>query len=96
MSLKVTPEQLQSLSGSVARTASDVQSAHASLRGQLAPLFGADWVGAASAQFNGLYEDFDKGARTMSEALAGIGRLLHSAGSNYASAEQQIAASFRA
>jgi WXG100 family type VII secretion target len=93
--LKVTPEQLTTMSGSVHRTAHDVSSAHSALKAQLSPLFGGDWSGTASAQFGGLYEKFDQHAKGLNEALAGIGILLHSAGANYASAEQQITASFR-
>lgn len=93
--LKVTPDQLQALSGSVSRTATDVSGAHSALKSQLSPLFGADWTGTAATQFAGLYDQFDQHARGLNEALAGIGNLLHGAGISYASAEQQIAASFR-
>jgi WXG100 family type VII secretion target len=93
--LKVTPSQLAALGGAVARVSSDVRGSHASLRSQLSPLFGAEWSGAAAAQFTGLYEQFDTHARGMSDALDGIGQLLGRAGIAYADVEQQIAASFR-
>ena len=93
--LKVTPQQLTTLSGTVQRTATDVSSSHHSLKGQLTPLFGADWSGQASAQFTTLYEKFDRNAKGLNDALTGIGSLLNSAGTTYASAEQQISASFR-
>jgi WXG100 family type VII secretion target len=93
--LRVTPEQLQSLSGSVARTSSEVRGAHQNLKGQLVPLFGADWSGQAAAQFKSLYEQFDQHARGMSDALDGIGQLLGRAGTAYAEVEQQVASSFR-
>ena len=94
--LKVTPDQLQAMSGTVARTSGDVRGAHQALRSQLAPLFGADWAGAASAQFTSLYEQFDLHARGMSDSLDGIGQLLNQAGIGYADVEAQIAGSFRA
>ncbi len=93
--LKVTPDQLSTMSGSVHRTARDVAGSHSSLKSQLGPLFGADWSGTASAQFANLYEKFDQHAKGLNDALTGIGQLLHGAGTNYAAAEQQIAASFR-
>ncbi len=93
--LRVTPSQLAGLSGAVARVSGDVRGSHHVLRGQLSPLFGADWSGTASAQFTALYEQFDMHARGMSDALDGIGQLLARAGSAYADVEQQIAASFR-
>lgn len=92
---KVTPDQLNTMGTSCGRTAADVRGQHASLRGQLAPLFGNDWSGAAAAQFAELYDRFDTNARGLSEALDGIGRLLGQAGQSYASVEQQITASFR-
>jgi early secretory antigenic target protein ESAT-6 len=94
-SLKVTPAQLTALGGAVARVSSDVRAEHHSLRGQLTPLFGADWSGAAAARFGALYDDFDRHARGLSDALDGIGQLLGRAGTTYAEAENAIAASFR-
>jgi WXG100 family type VII secretion target len=93
--LKVTPGQLQQLSGNVARSSSDVRGSHQSLKAQLSPLFGADWSGQAAAQFTSLYEQFDQHARGLSDALDGIGQLLGHAGAAYAQVEQQIASSFR-
>lgn len=92
---RVTPSQLESLSGAVARVSGDVRAQHQSLRGQLAPLFGADWTGSAAAQFTALYDQFDQHAKGLSDALDGIGQLLNRAGVAYADVEQQIAASFR-
>ena len=94
-SLKVTPGQLEALGGNTHRVCADVRSQHQLLRTQLTPLFGADWSGAASAQFAGLYENFDQHARGLADALDGIGALLVRAGASYAQVEQQIAASFR-
>ena len=76
--LKVTPDQLQTLSGSVSRTSADVRGSHQNLKGQLSPLFGADWSGQASAQFTTLYDQFDQHAKGLSDALDGIGQLLGS------------------
>ena len=68
---------------------------HQQLRAQLSPLFGADWSGAAAAQFTALYQDFDVHARGLCDALDGIAALLVNAGASYAEAEQQIASTFR-
>ena len=93
--IKVTPALLEALGGSVARVSGEVRGQHRSLRGQLSPLFGAEWSGAAAAQFTALYEQFDLHARGMSDALDGVAHLLARAGATYAEVEQQIAASFR-
>jgi len=93
--LRVTPEQLSTLSATVTRVSSTVRGEHQSLRSSLSPLFGTDWAGTAALQFTALYEQFDQHARGMSDALDGIGRLLARAGVGYAELEQSIAASFR-
>ena len=94
-SLKVTPAQLEALGGATHRVCADVRGEHQSLKSQLSPLFGTEWVGAASAQFATLYENFDQHAKGLCDALDGIGALLVRAGANYAEVEQQIAATFR-
>jgi WXG100 family type VII secretion target len=89
------PAQLEALGGTTHRACVDVRGAHQNLKAQLAPLFGADWVGAAAAQFASLYENFDQHAKGLCDALDGIGVLLVRAGSSYAEVEQEIAATFR-
>jgi WXG100 family type VII secretion target len=93
-SLKVTPAQLETLGGTTHRVCADVRGEHQLLKAQLSPLFGADWSGAAAAQFAALYENFDQHAKGLCDALDGIGALLVRAGSEYAAVEQQIAATF--
>jgi WXG100 family type VII secretion target len=93
--MKVSPEQLHALSGTVVKTSGDVAGMHQALKGQLSPLFGADWVGTASGTFQELYTQFDKSATGLTQALEGIGKLLSAAGTSYAQAEEQIANSFR-
>jgi WXG100 family type VII secretion target len=92
---RVTPGQLETLGAAVGRVSGEVRAQHGQLRGQLGPLFGADWAGAASAQFAALYDQFDAHARGMSDALDGIGQLLARAGAAYADVEAQVTASFR-
>jgi WXG100 family type VII secretion target len=92
--LRVTPAQLETLGVTVGRVSGEVRAQHQQLRGQLTPLFGAEWSGVAAAQFTALYDQFDLHARGMSDALDGIGQLLGRAGLAYADVEQQIAASF--
>lgn len=93
--LKVSPDQLTTLSGSVSRVSGQVRAEHQNLKGQLSPLFGAEWTGAAAAQFTALFDEFDRSARALSDALDGIGGLLARAGVSYREAEAAIAASFR-
>lgn len=92
---RVTPTQLQSMSGTVARVSGEIRGQHGTLKTQLDPLFGSDWSGAAANQFAALYAQFDQSAKAMSDALDGIGQLLNRAGAAYADVESQITASFR-
>ena len=93
--LRVTPDQLQTMSAGVARSSGEIRGMQQTLRSQLSPLFGTDWTGAAVVQFETLYDEFDQHARGLSDALDGIGQLLGKAGSSYADVEAQIASSFR-
>lgn len=93
--IRVTPEQLQTLSGRVATGSRSIESELGSLRGALAPL-GGDWAGTAQARFTALWEEWQQGAATVQHALAGISQLLGQAGMAYADAETRIAHSFAA
>lgn len=93
--IKVTPEQLNALSASVARGSGDIEGTLSTLRSQVAPLVGGDWAGAASAQFNALYEQWARSAKDLNDALQGISGLLGRAATSYATAEGEIASSFR-
>lgn len=94
--IKVTPEQLHQLSGNVQRGSGDIDGSLSSLSGQIAPLVGGDWAGAASQQFNSLWERWQRSAKDLNSALQGISQLLGNAGTAYAEAERSIAGSFHA
>lgn len=93
--IKVTPEQLHQLSGNVQRGSGEIDGTLSSLSGQIAPLVGGDWAGAASQQFTALWDRWQHAANDLNSALQGISRLLANAGTSYAEAEQAIATSFR-
>jgi WXG100 family type VII secretion target len=93
--IRVTPEQLQGLSGRVSGGASSIEGELAGLAGSLAPL-GSDWAGVAQQRFETLWVEWQRNARGLHEALLGISALLAQAGTHYAEAEQAIAGSFLA
>jgi WXG100 family type VII secretion target len=93
--IRVSPEQLASMSGRVNSGAAHIDGELASLAGSLSPL-GGDWAGVAQQRFELLWADWQRSARTLHEALTGISALLAQAGSHYAEAEQAIASSFGA
>jgi WXG100 family type VII secretion target len=93
--IRVTPEQLASMSARVNGGAAQIESELAGLAGSLAPL-GADWAGVAQQRFEGLWSEWQRSARALHGALSGISALLAQAGTHYADAEQAIAGSFNA
>jgi WXG100 family type VII secretion target len=90
---RVTPEQLQSLSGRVRGGAGSIESELRGLAGSLAPL-GSDWAGVAQARFTELWSEWQTSAERLNAALTGISELLGQAGTAYATAEEQVARSF--
>ena len=93
--IKVTPEQLNALSGQVSRGSGEIESQLRVLAGTIAPLVGGDWGGQASQRFTALWEEWQQSARGLKHALDGISQLMAQAGTAYANAESQIAATFR-
>ena len=92
--IRVTPEQLQTLSGRVRTGAGSIDGELASLGSSLAPL-GSDWAGQAQAQFQALWADWQRNAKGLNDALLGISTLLQHAGYAYQDAENAVASSFR-
>jgi WXG100 family type VII secretion target len=93
--IKVTPEQLQALSGQVSRGSGEIDRHLGSLQGVVSPLVGGDWAGQAQTQFNELWDEWHRSAISLKQALDGISQLMTNAGSAYEQAEQSIAATFR-
>ena len=93
--IRVTPEQLQTLSGQVARGSSEIEGQLRGLGSTVAPLAGGDWAGQAQQRFTTLWEEWQRSAHGLKHALDGISQLMSQAGQSYEQAEQQIAASFR-
>jgi WXG100 family type VII secretion target len=90
---RVTPEQLQSLSGRVRGGAGSIDGELRGLASSIAPL-GSDWAGVAQARFQELWAEWQRSADGLNQALTGIADLLQGAGTAYASAEEQVARSF--
>ncbi len=92
--IKVTAEELATLAQSLNTTATSIQGESDGARGQVQGVVGAGWEGAASGQFNTLYEQWNTSSKQLIEALTGISQLLSQAGTAYADTESQIAKSF--
>jgi len=93
--IKVTPEQLQALSGQVARGSGEISGQLRTLGSTVAPLVGGDWAGQAQQRFTALWEEWQRSGQGLQHALDGISQLMGQAGTAYANAESQIAGTFR-
>lgn len=91
--IRVTPEQLQQVSGQLRAGASNVDGILAQLASNVAPL-GSDWAGVAQARFQELWAQWQRNARGLNDALNGIAQLMQQASANYDSTEQSNAALF--
>ena len=93
--IKVTPEQLNALSGQVSRGSGEIEGQLRALSNTIAPLVGGDWAGQAQQRFTSLWDEWQRSAQGLKHALDGISRLMGQAGASYAQAEQNIASTFR-
>ena len=90
---RVTPAELLSLSQQVNGTAGSIESELGGLRSRVLPISGT-WSGAAQDRFQALYEDWNRNANGLQQALAGISQLLSQAGQGYDETERKIAGMF--
>jgi len=91
--ITVTPEQLQQISSQLTSGASEIESILSQLANLVSPLQ-SEWVGAAQAQFEELWTQWQSDATGLHQALEGVAQLTASASQSYASTEQSIASSF--
>lgn len=91
--IKVTPEQLAGVSAQVRGGAEKVQGILGELTSAVAPL-GSDWAGVAQTRFQSLWDEWQRSAKSLQQALDGIGNLANQASMKYAQAESAIASSF--
>lgn len=91
--IKVTPEQLRTVSAQLSSGASNIESTLGQLTGSVTPL-GSDWAGVAQVRFQELWTQWQRSAKSLNEALLGMSRLMGQAGQAYQSTEEAIARTF--
>lgn len=92
--IRVTPEQLQSISGQLNGGAANIEQINSQLQSQVAPL-GSDWAGVAQARFHELWAEWQRSSQGIQQALHGISQLMGQASANYADTEQAVASTFQ-
>jgi len=88
--IKVTSEDLESLSVNVASGSESIQNQLSKLHSDVARVVGADWRGLASGAFNTKYEEWHRCAAGLKDALDGISQLLAQAAIKYQETEDGI------
>ena len=91
--LKVTAEELNSVSGQLQTSAAAINDENTRAMTNVNNLVGAGWEGAASSQFSALFQEWKTGADQVQQALHGISQLLSNAGTAYAQTEDQVRSS---
>jgi WXG100 family type VII secretion target len=91
--IKVTAEDLQSLSSNVANGSNSIQDQLSRLQGEVSSVIGGDWMGVASGAFHAKYEEWNRSAVGLKDALDGISQLLAHASMQYQQTEDAIRSS---
>jgi WXG100 family type VII secretion target len=91
--IRVTPDQLGSVSSQLNGGASSIDGILNQLAGNVAPL-GTDWAGVAQGRFLQLWEQWQTSSKQLHQALAEIAVLMQRAAGAYETTEQANAALF--
>ncbi|MGH9042032.1 MAG: WXG100 family type VII secretion target [Acidimicrobiia bacterium] len=93
--LKVTSEQLQSVSSQLQAGKEDVEQQLTSMETKVRSLVDADWSGAASDSFRDLWDKWHTGAAQVRDALQGISTMLNETAKAYQETEDALATQLR-
>lgn len=88
--IKVTSEDLHTLSNNVQTGSNSIQDQLTRMQNEVLGVVGGDWQGAASGQFHELWDEWQRSAAGLKDALDGISRLLGNAGIHYQQTEDAI------
>jgi WXG100 family type VII secretion target len=91
--IRVTPEQLGSVSAQLNGGASSIEATLSLLAAQVGPL-GSDWAGTGQARFLALWQQWQTSSRQLHQALADISVLMRQASVAYEANDAQVGASF--
>ncbi len=91
--IRVTSEDLHSLSTNVMTGSGSIQDQLSRMQGEVLGVVGGDWQGAASGQFHALWDEWQRSAAGLKDALDGISRLLGNAALQYQQTEDAIRSS---
>jgi WXG100 family type VII secretion target len=93
--IKVTSEELHTLSSNVMSGSGSIQDQLSRMQNEVLAVVGGEWQGSASGQFHSLWEEWQRSAAGLKDALDGIARLLSNAGTHYQATEDAVRASMQ-
>jgi WXG100 family type VII secretion target len=88
--IKVTPEQLEEWSGQLARTAANIQSELSAARNLLQPA-AEDWIGHGAQAFQEKWDEWERSASGINDALESISQMLGRAATTYSQSDTDAA-----
>ncbi len=89
----VTPERLREVSAQVGAGAAEVDAILSRLAAAVAPIR-VEWTGAAQAQFETLWDQWQRDASDVQTVLTGLAKLIQKAATSYAATDEVLARSF--
>lgn len=89
--IRVTPEELEALSAKINGNSQTVSDQIRSATAEVQNLIHQGWDGAASAQFDAIWREWEAGAQQIQEAMVGMSQYLGKAAGAYRDVDNQLA-----
>lgn len=89
--IRVTPEELEALSAKINGNGQTVSDQIRSATAEVQNLIHQGWDGAASAQFDAIWREWEAGAQQIQEAMVGMSQYLGKAAGAYRDVDNQLA-----
>jgi WXG100 family type VII secretion target len=86
----VTADELDSVASQLAQGADQVMQQFNLLKGKLDGLVSSGWQGSASAAYQNTYDEWNKGATQVQQALESLATMLKGAATTYRSTEEAL------
>lgn len=93
--LEVTFESLSATSSDLGKGGGEIDSQLTAMESKVRDLTNAGWKGAASSAFQDLWDQWQRGAADVREALDGISQMAGEAARKYEETEEQLASQIR-
>lgn len=89
--IRVTPEELETISSQISNNAQTVMDQITSATSAVQNLVSQGWAGAASSQFNTIWQEWNTGANQIQEAMVNMATYMSKAAQAYRDVDNQLA-----